>query len=348
METVSFGNTGLKVSRLCFGASTIGSGPGKPRVADKAAARSVLGKCLDLGITFFDTAGESEQIAASTLTSMVPRDTLVLAIHALGDGPGERGLSRRHLLASVDASLSRMKTDYIDLLVIHAFDPATLPGTLLGTRPEETMAALHDIVRFGKVRYLGASTMFAWQLAQMNHVARLNGWTQFVNMQCEYNLLYREEEREMLPFCRHQGIAVTASSVLARGQLSESRTPSDGHSGNIYGDALDREIRARVEAIAGDHDTTMEAVAVAWVLTRDDICCPIIGAGTANQLAGNVAALDLALTADEVAGLDALYRPRDSINPPKPMPRYWQEDPSAPGARGCPSQRKEDSPTADA
>lgn len=329
METVSFGNTGLKVSRLCFGATTIGSGQGKPGVADKAAARSVLGMCLDLGITFFDTAnrvaaGESERIVASALTSMVQRDTLVLATHALRDHPGARGLSRRHLMASVDASLRRMKTDYIDLLVIPAFDPET--------PLEETMAALHDVVRSGKVRYLGASTMFAWQFAQMNHVARLNGWTQLVNMQCEYNLLYREEEREMLPFCRHQGIAVTASGVLARGHLSAGRTRTGAHSGRAYGDALDRQIRARVEAIARDHDTTMAAVAIAWVLSRDEICCPIIGAGTASQVASNVGALELALTADETAGLDALYRPRDVINLAKPMPRYWQEEPSAGGA----------------
>ena len=329
METVSFGKTGLKVSRLCFGATTIGASQGKPWVEDKAAVRSVLGKCLDLGITFFDTAnrdaaGESERIVASALTSMVQRDTLVLATHALCDEPGARGLSRNRLVASVDASLRRMKTDYIDLLVIPAFDPET--------PLEETMAALHDVVRSGKVRYLGASTMFAWQFAQMNHVARLNGWTQFVNMQCEYNLLYREEEREMLPFCRHQGIAVTASSLLARGHLSGSGTRTDGHSGHVYGDTLDREICACVEAIAANHDTTMAAVAIAWVLARDDLCCPIIGAGTANQAASNVGALDLALTADEIAGLDAMYRPRDIINRAKPMPRYWQEEPSAGGA----------------
>ena len=143
-----------------------------------------------------------------------------------------------------------MKTDHIDLLVVPAFNPETRPGTHPGTPLEETMAALHDIVRAGKVRYLGASTMFAWQFAQMNHVARLNGWTQFVNMRCEYNLLYREAEREMLPFCRHQGIAVTAGNVLAKGHLSASGTLTDAHSGDVYGDALDREIRARVEAVA--------------------------------------------------------------------------------------------------
>ena len=325
METVSFGNTGLKVSRLCFAArAAVSSG-------SKAAARSVLGKTLDLGVTFFDMAsrrstGESECIAAPTLTSMVPRDTLVLATNVPRGDRVERRLSRKHLLACLDASLRRMKTDHIDLLVVPAFDPETRPGTHSGTPLEETMAALHDIVRAGKVRYLGASTMFAWQFAQMNHVARLNGWTQFVNMRCEYNLLYREAEREMLPFCRHQGIAVTAGNVLAKGHLSASGTLTDAHSGDVYGDALDREIRARVEAIAADHGTTMAAVAIAWVLSRDDICCPIIGAGTADRVTDNVKALDLALTADETAELDALYRPRDVINAPQPMPRYWREE----------------------
>ena len=331
METVSFGNTGLKVSRLCFGTMTIGSSQWKPWVLDEAASRPLLRKCLDLGITFFDTAnwystGESERIVASTLTSMAPRDTLVLAtkaFYAMSDDPNDRGLSRKHLLASVDASLRRMKTDYIDLLVIHAFDPET--------PIDETMAALHDIVRSGKVRYLDASTMFAWQFVQMNHVARLNGWTQFVNMQCQYNLLYREEEREMLPYCRHQGIAVTAFSALARGQLSASnriRSRTDDNFSSMYGDALDREICARVEAIAREHDSTMAAVAIAWVLSRDDICCPILGASTVDQVTNNVEALDLALTADETRNLDALYRPRDVINDyvPEPMPRYWREE----------------------
>jgi len=199
METISFGRTGLKVSKLCFGTMTIGSSQWKPWVLDEADAQPLLKRCLDLGITFFDTAnwystGESERVVASTLTSMVPRDQLVLATKAyypMSDDPNDRGLSRKHLLSSIDSSLQRMDTDYVDLFVIHAFD--------VDTPIEETMEALHDIVKSGKVRYLGASTMFAWQFEQMNHVARLNGWTSFVNMQCQYNLLYREEEREILP-----------------------------------------------------------------------------------------------------------------------------------------------------
>lgn len=309
----------------------IGSSKWKPWVLDEPEARPVLERCLELGITFFDTAnwystGESERVVASTLLSMMPRDRLVLAtkaFYAMSENPNDRGLSRKHLLASVDASLQRMDTEYIDLLVIHAFDPET--------PIEETLGALNDIVRSGKVRYLGASTMFAWQFEQMNHVARMNGWTQFVNMQCQYNLLYREEEREMLPYCRSQEIAVTGFSPLARGWLSGStatRSKTDVHFANMYGDALDREICDRVETIAKDHGTTMAAVALAWVYSRDDICCPIIGASSVKQVEDNVAALDLELSADEIETLDQMYRPRDIINDyvPNPMPRYLDGD----------------------
>ena len=329
METVSFGRSGLKVSKLCFGTMTIGTSSWKPWVLDEADADPVLKRCLDLGITFFDTAnwystGESERVVASALTSMVPRVRLVLATkvyYAMSDDPNDRGLSRKHLLSSVDASLRRMGTDYLDLLVIHAFDT--------GTPLEETMEALHDIVKSGKVRYLGASTMFAWQFEQMNHVARQNGWTAFVNMQCQYNLLYREEEREMIPYCRDQGIAVTAFSPLARGWLSGSkkvRSQTDINFALFHGDALDLEICARVEAIATERDATMAEVALAWVYSKEAICCPIIGASSVSQVENNVNALNLELTLDEIETLDQLYRPRDVINDhvPEPMPRYLE------------------------
>jgi len=329
LESISFGRTGLRVSRLCFGTMTIGSSKWKPWVLDEKEAQPLLKRCLDLGITFFDTAnwystGESERVVASTLMSMVRRDQLVLATKAfypMSDDSNDRGLSRKHLLASVDASLSRMKTDYIDLLVIHAFDPETPIN--------ETMETLDDLVRSGKVRYLGASTMFAWQFEMMNHVARLNGWTQFINMQCQYNLLYREEEREMLPYCRDRGIAVTGFSPLARGWLSNStatRSKTDHNFANMYGDTLDREICVSVERIAKDHGVSMAEVALAWLYTKEDICCPILGASSAGQLERNVTALDLKLGLDEVESLDQMYKPRDVINDyvPEPMPRYWQ------------------------
>jgi aryl-alcohol dehydrogenase-like predicted oxidoreductase len=327
METVPFGRTGLKVSKLCFGTMTLGSSEWNPWALDETDARPILKRCLDLGITFFDMAnwysiGEGERVVASALTSMVPRDRLVLTTKArypMSDDPNDQGLSRKHLLSSVDASLRRMGSDYIDIFMIHAFDPAT--------PIEETMEALHDIIRSGKARYLGASTMFAWQFAQMNHVARENGWTSFVNMQCQYNLLYREEEREMLPYCRDQGIAVTCFSPLARGWLSGSkdcRSQTDIYFSRNYGDALDLAICAKVQAIATERGTTMAEVALAWVCAKDAICCPIIGADSVSHVENNIKALDFKLAQDEIETLDQLYRPRDVINDQvsERMPRH--------------------------
>lgn len=327
METIAFGQTGLKVSELCFGTMTLGSSEWKPWAVDEADAQPILKKALDLGITFFDmadwySAGIGESVVGPALTAMVPRDKLVLttkAYYEMSDDPNDRGLSRKHLMSSIDASLGRMGTDYVDIFMVHAFDPDT-PN-------EETMETLHDIVRSGKARYLGASTMFAWQFAQMNHVARENGWTQFVNMQCQYSLLYRENERELIPYCVDQGIAVTCFSPLARGWLAASkdtRSKTDWMYANNYGDALDLKICARVEAIAGEHGATMAEVALAWVLSKEFICCPIIGAGTVGQVEDNAKALELELGAEEIESLDKLYRPRDVINDhvPNPMPRY--------------------------
>jgi len=327
LEIVTFGRTGLKVSKLCFGTMTLGSSEWKPWALDEADARPILERALDLGFTFFDMAnwysvGEGERVVTSALTSMVPRDHLVLTTKAkypMSDDPNDHGLSRKHLLASVDASLRRMRTDYIDIFMIHSFDP--------DTPIEETMETLHDIVKSGKARYLGASTMFAWQFAQMNHVARENGWTSLVNMQCQYNLLYREEEREMLPYCRDQGIAVTCFSPLARGWLAGSkdcRSQTDTWLARNFGDALDREICVQVEAIAKERDTTMAEIALAWVCSKEAICCPIVGAGSVSQLENNTKALDLELAVDEIETLDILYRPRDVINDyvPDRMPRH--------------------------
>jgi aryl-alcohol dehydrogenase-like predicted oxidoreductase len=306
---------------------TLGSSEWKPWVLNQADAQPILERALDLGVTFFDMAnwyslGECERIVASTLTSMVPRDRLVLATKAkypMSEDPNDQGLSRKHLMSAVDASLRRMGTEYIDIFMVHAFDP--------GAPVEETMNTLHDIVKSGKVRYLGASTMFAWQFAQMNHVARENGWTPFVNMQCQYNMLYREEEREMIPYCRDQGIAVSCFSPLARGWLAgseDSRSQTDIWYAKNFGDALDREICRRVAAIAKERGATMAEVALAWVFSKQIICCPIIGAGSVSQLEDNVKALDLELTQEEIETLDGLYRPRDVINDQVPdrTPRH--------------------------
>lgn len=317
METVSFGRTGLKVSRLCFGTMGVGSSQWKPWVLEEAESIPLLKRCLDLGITFFDMAnwyslGVSERIVGKALLSMVPRHQLVLttkAHYAMSDDPNDTGLSRKHLLAAIDGSLSRIGTDHVDIFMVHAFDP--------NTPIEETMEALHDIVRSGKTRYLGASTMFAWQFSEMNHVARENGWTQFVNMQCQYNLLYREEEREMLPYCLDRGIAVTTFSPLARGWLAGSkdrRSETDLYFKRNYGDALDLEICERVRAIADEHGTNMAQVALAWVFSKKSIVSPIISAASLDQLDNNVGALDLELAPEELESLDRMYRPRDVVN----------------------------------
>jgi aryl-alcohol dehydrogenase-like predicted oxidoreductase len=227
----------------------------------------------------------------------------------MSDDPNDQGLSRKHLLSAIDNSLERIGTDYVDIFMVHAFDP--------GTPLEETMETLHDIVRSGKARYVGASTMFAWQFARMNAVARENGWTTFVNMQCNYSILYREEEREMMPYCLDQGIAITTFSPLARGWLSgakDLRAETDPYRARNFGDALDLEILDRVQAIADAHDTSMAQAALAWVLSKQAVTSPIISAASVDQLDNNVDALDLELTAGELDSLDEMYRPRDVIN----------------------------------
>lgn len=317
MEAVTFGETGLRVSRICFGTMGVGSSAWKPWVLDEADSVALLKRCLDLGITFFDMAdwystGISEEIVGRTLLSMVPRETLVFttkARYAMSDDPNDQGLSRKHLLSAMDNSLRRIGTDYVDVFMVHSFDTAT--------PIEETMATLHDIVKAGKARYIGASTMWAWQFAEMNAVARENGWTSFVNMQCQYNLLYREEEREMIPYCQDRGIAVTTFSPLARGWLSgaiDVRAETDQYRARNYGDALDLKILERVRAIAEKHGTNMAKVAIAWVLSRKAVCAPIVSVATVEQLENNVDALNLELDPSELASLEEMYRPRGVVN----------------------------------
>ena len=318
MESVRLGTTGLKVSRLCFGTMGIGSSDWRPWVLNSDAARPLLEHCLDKGIYFFDladwySAGEAERIAGKILLDMMPRDQLVLttkARYAMSDDPNDQGLSRKHLMASIDKSLQRIGTDYVDIFMAHAWDPMT--------PVEETMSTLHDIVRSGKARYIGASTMYAWQFAHMNHVARENGWTPFCNMQLQYNLLYREEEREMIPYCGHQGIALTSFSPLARGWLSgarnELRVGCDTYYNRNYGDNVDLNIVDKVKSIAQDRGVSNSQVAIAWVLSKKAISAPIISAPSTDQLDLNIRSLEVQLTEREIEGLDALYHPRDLIN----------------------------------
>lgn len=324
MRYARFGGTGLTVSEYCLGTMGFGSSLWKPWVLDEREARPLLKRAIDAGITFYDMAdwyslGDNEKVVCKALLDLVPRHRLVLAtktFYAMSDDPNDRGLSRKHILRSVDASLQRMRTDYIDLLIIHAFDNAT--------PIEETMSALNDLVRSGKVLYLGASTMFAWQFAEMNHAADRNGWTRFVNMQCQYNLLYREEEREMIPYCRSNGIAVTAFSPLARGWLTGTagpRSSGDPYYRAFYGDAVDERILLEVRRIAMKRKVSPSEVALAWVRKNPDICCPVIGITQPLHLEQALHALDLVLDPDELAALDAVYHPRDVISDQVTTPR---------------------------
>ena len=324
MDYLRFGQTGLKVSQLCLGTMSMGSSAWKGWVLDEAASIPILQRSLDLGVTFFDMAdwyslGRNEEVVGRNLLRMSARDRLVLATkvyYPMSEDPSDRGLSAKHIAASIDRSLSRIGTDYVDLYVIHAFDAET--------PVEETMEALHDTVQAGKVRYLGASTMYTWQFAKMNHIAALNGWTPFINMQCQYNLLYREEEREMLPYCRDQGIAVTTFSPLARGFLARegatSRTRQDQYQ-EYYGDDIDREIARRVREVATRRNVTMAHVAMAWVAGSPNPNVPIVGASKTSHLEVAVEALKLRLDAAERAFLEAPYRPRDVINDQNPLRR---------------------------
>jgi len=324
MEYLRFGRTGLKVSQLCLGTMSMGSSAWKGWVLNEDDSIPILRRALDLGVTFFDmadwySAGRNEEVVGQNLLRMSAREHLVLATkvyYPMSDDPNDRGLSAKYIATAIDRSLARMGTDYVDLYVIHAFDA--------GTPVEETMEALHDAVRAGKVRYLGASTMYAWQFAKMNFVAALNGWTPFVNMQCQYNVLYREEEREMFPYCRDQGINVTTFSPLARGFLARdaatARTAHDVYQ-EYYGDDIDREIARRVREVARRRGVSTAHVAMAWVAGNSNQNVPIVGAAKMAHVEVAVQALELRLDAAERAYLEAPYRPRDEINDQNPVRR---------------------------
>ena len=325
MNYVRLGRTGLQVSQLCLGTMSMGSSAWKGWVLDEPDSIPILRRAVDLGINFFDMAdwystGRNEEVVARNLLNIGTRDQFVLAtkvFYPMSDDPNDRGLSRKHILASIDRSLSRMDTDYVDLYIIHAFDAAT--------PVEETMEALNDTVRAGKVRYLGASTMYAWQFAKMNHVAAMNGWTPFVNMQCQYNVLYREEEREMIPYCQDQGIAVTTFSPLARGSLAReatttSRTAHDAYQ-DFYGDDIDREIARRIREVAKRRDVTAAHIAMAWVAGSPNANIPIVGAAKTSHIEVAVEALGVTLDSAERSYLEEPYRPRDEINDQKAVRR---------------------------
>lgn len=319
MRTTRLGRTGLEISRLCLGCMSYGE-PARgnhPWTLGEELSRPFLKRALDLGINFFDTAnvysdGTSEAFVGRALLGYAPRHALVIATKVHGrmhPGPNGAGLSRKAILGEIDASLKRLGTDHVDLYQIHRWDPHT--------PIEETMEALHDVVKAGKARYIGASSMYAWQFAKALHVAERHGWTRFVSMQNYLNLLYREEEREMLPLCRDQGIGVIPWSPLARGRLTRdwdapsARAETDDFGRTLYARTADadRQVVEAVGRVAARLGRPRAQVALAWVLRQQPVAAPIVGATRLEQLDDAVAALDLVLSPDDVAELEAPYVP---------------------------------------
>ena len=324
MEKRRLGNSGLQVSRIALGCMSFGdtSRGFSEWSLGYEDAQPFFQQAVDLGINFWDTAnvygiGSSEEIVGRALRKYARREDIVLAtkVHfKMHDGPGGSGLSREAIMEQIDASLARLDTDYVDLYQIHRFDPET--------PVEETMEALHDVVRSGKARYIGASSMYAWQFARAQHVAERNGWTQFATMQNHYNLLYREEEREMLPLCLDQGVGVIPWSPLARGLLAGTRerggerrtvrAGADPLADEMYDDA-DFDVVDAVRAVAGERGLPPARVALAWLLGRPAVTAPIVGATKPRHVEDAVAAVDVTLSEDEVARLEAPYRPHPVI-----------------------------------
>jgi len=318
MEYVKLGHTGLDVSRLCLGCMTYGvSDRGNHAwTLDEDASRPLIRRALELGINFLDTAniysdGTSEEFVGRVLKQHGQRDAIVLATKVHGRmhaGPNGMGLSRKAIMSEIDHSLRRLGTDYVDLYQIHRWDPRT--------PIEETMEALHDVVKAGKARHIGASSMYAWQFAKAQHVAERNGWTRFVSMQNHYNLLYREEEREMMPLCQDSGVAVIPWSPLARGRLTRAwdeqteRTQTDEFGKTLYvvPDA-DRRVVDAVARVAAARGVPKAQVALAWMLGKPYVTAPIVGASKAQHLDDAVAALSLSLTPEEIDALEEHYVP---------------------------------------
>ena len=319
MEYIRFGNTGLKVSRLCLGTMTYGKPNERWQWAlNEEQSRPFIQKALELGINFFDTAdiysvGASEEVVGNALKDFARRDDVVIAtkvFNQMSPAPNDGGLSRKHIMSSIDASLRRLKTDYVDLYQVHRWD--------YHTPVEETMEALHDIVKAGKARYIGASSMYSWQFAKALYTAELHGWTRFVSMQPHYNLIYREEEREMLPFCLDQKIAVIPWSPLARGLLTGSRTSArnetlrartDEFGKKLYFMDSDFDVVNRLTEIASLRKLPNARIALAWMLSKPAITAPIIGASKPGHLEDAVAALSVRLTPEEITLLEEPYKP---------------------------------------
>jgi aryl-alcohol dehydrogenase-like predicted oxidoreductase len=323
MDYEKLGQTGLKVSRLCLGCMTYGvpDRGAHPWTLDEEESRPLIKRALELGINFFDTAnsysdGTSEEIVGRALRDFARREEVVLAtkvFHAMREGPNASGLSRKSIMTEIDASLQRLGTDYVDLYQIHRWDKST--------PIEETLEALHDVIKVGKARYIGASSMYAWQFAKALYVADLNGWTRFASMQNHYNLLNREEEREMMPLCAAEGIGVLPWSPLARGRLTRdwnetsNRMERDEFGKTLYTATpdADHKIIGRVAEIAAKRGIPRAQVALAWVAQKPFVTAPILGASKPHHLDDAVAALSLNLAAEEITALEKPYVPHPVV-----------------------------------
>ncbi len=319
MDYANLGKSGLKVSRICLGTMTWGSKSWNEWTMSEEEGRPFFQRALEMGINFFDTAdayslGLCEEIVGRALKDFAKRDEVVVATKVffkMGDKPNQGGLSRKHIMDAIDNSLRRLGMDYVDLYQIHRFD--------YDTPVEETMQALHDVVRSGKARYIGASSMYAWQFAKMQYTADLHGWKRFVSMQNHYNLVYREEEREMIPFCLDQGVGLIPWSPLARGFLTGGRAregwgetlraKTDKLAQERYYRDNDFEVVERVAEVSRKLEVPMAQVALAWILQRPGVTSPIIGATKMSHLEDAVAALDVKLSPEDVAALGELYHP---------------------------------------
>ncbi len=319
MDSVNLGATGMRVSRVCLGMMSFGNDSDRPWVLDEDAAEPIVRRAVEGGIFFFDTAnaysnGASEVATGKLVPRYLSRDEAVIATKVfmpVAPGPNGGGLSRKHVLSAIDASLQRLGLDYVDLYQIHRFD--------VHTPVEETMGALHDVVRAGKARYIGASSMDAWRFAKMQHVAEREGFTKFVSMQNPYNLVYREEEREMIPLCVDQGVGVIPWSPLARGVLAGNRTregdrrttrsSTDAFTDYLYNQPTDFDVVERVAEVASERGVSSAQVALAWLLHRRGVTAPIVGATKLSHLEDALAAEQLRLDADEIKRLEEPYVP---------------------------------------
>ncbi len=316
MEYTNLGPTGTKVSRLCLGCMTYGAKKWREWVLEEEQGRPFIQRALELGFNFFDTAdmyslGRSEEVLGRALKDFGPsRDKVVIATKVffpMGNDPNQKGLSRKHIMHAIDDSLRRLGTDYVDLYQIHRFD--------YGTRIEETLEALHDVVKSGKARYIGASSMFAWQFARMLYTADRHHWTRFVTMQNHYNLVYREEEREMVPLCLEEGVGLLPWSPLARGLLAGNRkagterSKQDDYAQKLYTREADDRVVDAVQDLAKERGVPPAQIALAWLLHKPGVTAPIIGASKPNHLEDAVAALAIKLNKAEIERLESVYVP---------------------------------------